>query len=144
MKAGLQRKLFYCLLLVMLAACSSDDESDSTSQQYYFLESLQQVEAGGRQLQTVDLSEEALLQALAMLDQGLKFAFEVKREFLDQLDLRLGKNFDRYFIKGVENYRLGIEASDPAQQREGLQLLAQWGKFWNLERDAILARLNPV
>ena len=78
-----------------------------------------------------------------MLDQGLKLAFEVKRDFLDQLDLRLGKNFQRYFIKGVENYRLGIEAGDVAQQREGLQLLAQWGKFWNLERDAILAKLEP-
>ena len=143
MKSGLQRGLFYCLLLVFLAACSSDDEPGSTSQQYYFLEALQQVEAGGRQLQTADLSEEALLQALTMLDQGLKLAFEVKRDFLNQLDLRLGKNFQRYFIKGVENYRLGIEAGDTAQQREGLQLLVQWGEFWNLERDAILARLKP-
>ncbi len=143
MKSGLQRGLFYCLLLVFLAACSSDDELDSTSQQYYFLEALQQVEAGGRQLQTADLSQEDLLQALAMLDQGLKLAFEVKRDFLNQLDLRLGKNFQRYFIKGVENYRLGIEAGDTAQQRQGLQLLVQWGEFWKLERDAILARLKP-
>jgi len=143
MRSGLRRGLIYCLLLAMLAACSSDDETDSSSQQYYFLEALQQVEAGGRQLQEVDLSQEALLQALAMLDQGLKLAFEVKRDFLDQLDLRLGKNFQRYFIKGVENYRLGIEAGDVVQQREGLQLLAQWGEFWNLERDAVLAKLEP-
>ena len=143
MKPGLQRGLLYCLLLVMLTACSSDDEPGSSGQQYYFLEALQQVETGGRQLQTADLSQQDLLQALAMLDQGLQLAFEVKRDFLDQLDLRLGKNFQRYFIKGVENYRLGIEAGDAAQQREGLQLLAQWGEFWNLERDAILARLKP-
>jgi hypothetical protein len=143
MRASLQRGLFYCLLLAMLTACSSDDEPASTGQEYYFLEALQQVETGGRQLQTADLSEEALLQALAMLDQGLKLAFEVKRDFLDRLDLRLGKNFQRYFIKGVENYRLGIEAGDAAQQREGLQLLGQWGEFWNRERDAILARLKP-
>ena len=142
MRSGLQRGFFYCLLVV-LAACSSDDETGPSSQQYYFLEALQQVEAGGRQLQVADLSQEDLLQALTMLDQGLKLAFEVKPDFLDQLDLRLGKNFQRYFIKGVENYRLGIEAGDTAQQREGLQLLAQWGEFWNLERDAILARLKP-
>jgi hypothetical protein len=142
MRSGLQRGFFYCLLVV-LAACSSDDETGSSSQQYYFLEALQQVEAGGRQLQVADLSQDALLQALAMLDQGLKLAFEVKREFLDQLDLRLGKNFQRYFIEGVENYRLGIEAGDAEQQREGLQLLAQWGEFWNLERDVILTRLKP-
>ena len=127
----------------MLAACSSDDDVSSRSQQYFFLEALQQVETGGKQLQVADLSQEALLEALAMLDQGLKYAFEVKRDFLDQLDLRLGKNFQRYFIKGVENYRLGIEAGDVAQQREGLQLLAQWGEFWNLERDTILVKLKP-
>lgn len=143
MRPGPRQGLIYCLLLVMLTACSSDDETESSSQQYYFLEALQQVEAGGRQLQAVDLSQQALLQALATLDQGLQLAFEVKRDFLDQLDLRLGKNFQRYFIEGVENYRLGIEAGDAAQQREGLQLLAKWSEFWNLERDAILARLNP-
>ncbi len=43
---------------------------------------------------------------------------ELKREFLDELDLRLGKNFERYFVKGVENYRLGIEAGDEQQQRD--------------------------
>jgi len=143
MKPALQQGLLYSLLLALLTACSPDDEVGSTSQQYYFLEALQQVEAGGRQLQTPDLSQDALLQALALLDQGLKLAFEVEREFLDQLDLRLGKNFQRYFIKGVENYRLGIEADDAGQQREGLQLLAQWAEFWKLERDAILARLKP-
>ena len=143
MKRTLRQRLLYCLLLAMLAACSSDDETGSTSQQYYFLEALQQVETGGRQLQTPDLNQDALAEALAMLDQGLKLAFEVEREFLDQLDLRLGKNFERYFIKGVENYRLGIEAGDAEQQREGLQLLAQWVKFWELEREAILSRLKP-
>jgi hypothetical protein len=143
MKSALQRGLFCCLLLAMLAACSPEDETGSTSQQYFFLEALQQVEAGGRQLQTPDLSQDALNQALALLDQGLKLAFEVERGFLDQLDLRLGKNFQRYFIEGVENYRLGIEAGDAAQQREGLRLLAQWAEFWNLERAAILARLKP-
>ena len=71
MKPALQQGLIYCFLLVMLAACSSDDETSSSSQQYYFLEALAQVEAGGRQLQTPDLSEEGLVQALSQLDQGL-------------------------------------------------------------------------
>ena len=72
MRPGLRRGLFYCLLLVMLAACSSDDEPGSTGQQYYFLEALQQVEAGGRQLQTADLSEEALLRGLGYARSGLE------------------------------------------------------------------------
>lgn len=144
MSPALHRVLLGCLLLCTLAACSSsDDERVSKDQKFYFLESLKQVEAGGRQLQSSALQQAELKQALAMLDQGLKLAFQVEREFLDQLDLRLGKNFERYFIKGVENYRVGIEAGDEAQQRQGLQLLARWSEFWNSERQAIEARLNP-
>ncbi len=144
MNPALHRVLLGCLLLCSLVACSSsDDEQVAKDQKYYFLESLKQVEAGGRQLQSSALQQAELEQALAMLDQGLKLAFQVERKFLDQLDLRLGKNFERYFIKGVENYRVGIEAGDEAQQRRGLQLLARWGEFWNSERQAIEARLNP-
>ena len=140
-----QRVILVCLLLGMIAACFSSTEDDEISrdQKYYFLESLKQVEAGGRQLQSPDLGQAELVQALTMLDQGLKLAFQVERKFLDELDLRLGKNFQRYFVKGVENYRVGIEAGDEAQQQEGLKLLARWAEFWNAEREAIEARLNP-
>ena len=77
------------------------------------------------------------------LDQGLQLAFQVEGEALDRLDLRLGKNFQRYFIEGVENYRLGIEAADKEQQLKGLRLLARWGEFWAQERDTIMALLEP-
>ncbi len=143
MKPFLQQGLPCCLLIAVLAACSPGDEVGPGSQQYYFLEALKQAEAGGRQMKSPDLSQEALAEALAMFDQGLKLAFEVEREFLDLLDLRLGKNFERYFVGGLENYRLGVEAGDAEQQRKGLQLLAQWAEFWNPERDTILARLTP-
>jgi hypothetical protein len=139
------RVFLVCLLMGILVACTSSTEDDEISrdQKYYFLESLKQVEAGGRQLQSPDLGQAELVQALTMLDQGLKLAFQVERKFLDELDLRLGKNFQRYFVKGVENYRVGIEAGDEAQQQEGLKLLARWAEFWNAERKVIEARLNP-
>ena len=145
MNLALQRVILVCLLLGLVVACSSSTEEDEISrdQKYYFLESLKQVEAGGRQLQTPDLEQAELVQALTMLDQGLKLAFQVERKFLDQLDLRLGKNFQRYFVKGVENYRVGIEAGDEVQQQEGLKLLARWAEFWHAEREVIEARLNP-
>ncbi len=145
MNRAAQRVFLLCLLLGILAACSSSTEEDEVArdQKYYFLESLKQLEAGGRQLQTPGLEQAELVQALSMLDQGLKLAFQVERKFLDKLDLRLGKNFQRYFVKGVENYRLGIEAADQAQQQEGLKLLARWAEFWNAERETIEARLNP-
>ncbi|HKJ53510.1 MAG TPA: hypothetical protein VKB27_18595 [Gammaproteobacteria bacterium] len=134
---------FACLLVLLLASCWSSEEPVSETQKYYFLESLKQVEAGGTRLRTPNLDQPEMNEALAMLDQGLRLAFEVDREFLDQLDLRLGKNFERYFVKGVENYRLGIEAGDEQQQREGLRLLARWSEFWQAEQAAIRARLEP-
>lgn len=130
-------------LLALLSACTSPDDEKAAEQKYYFLESLKQVETGGRQLQSATLDQQDLQEALKMLDQGLGLAFQVEREFLDGLDLRLGKNYQRFFVTGVENYRIGIEAGDEVQQREGLRLLARWAEFWRAERGAILARLEP-
>jgi hypothetical protein len=145
MRLRLQFVVLAWLVVFGLLACSSstDDATDFNSQKYYFLESLKQVEAGGRQLQDAGLDHEALQQALATLDQGLKLAFQVDREFLDKLDLRLGKNYQRYFIEGVENYRIGIEAGDQTQQTEGLQLLQQWAQFWNVVESAVQSKLHP-
>jgi hypothetical protein len=148
MKLPLKRLLvmrwLLALLLASLLACSSgEDPPISTEQAYYFVESMKQVEEGGRRLQLADLDEAGLHAALALLDQGLQMAFQVEPVELDKLDLRLGKNFQRYFIAGVENYRLGIEAGDDEQQRKGLQLLGRWGEFWAQERDTVLAQLEP-
>ena len=133
-----------CLLALLLLSCSdSDEQRRAASQKYYFLEALRQVESGGARLQSANMNQQSLTEALGMLDEGLKLAFQVERSFLDELDLRLGKNFERYFVKGVENYRLGIEAGDEAQQRDGLQRLARWAEFWGREQAAILARLEP-
>ena len=140
----LLQRLLLVLVLAQLVACSSDEEPPiSAEQTYFFIESLKQVEAGGRLLQTPDLDEAGLNAALAALDQGLQLAFQVERDALDRLDLRLGKNFQRYFVEGVENYRLGIEAADKEQQLKGLRLLARWGEFWTQERDTIMALLEP-
>lgn len=138
----LQRWLL-ALLLASLLACSAENEAPlSQEQAYFFVESLKQVESGGRRLQSANLDESGLHAALAMIDQGLQLAFQVERAGLDRLDLRLGKNYQRYFIEGVENYRLGIEAGDDSQQRKGLQLLARWGEFWAAEQAAIMAQLQ--
>ena len=131
---------FVAGLLLALLACSQTDEH-SKNQAYFFLESLKQVDSGGRQLQNSELDEAALKQALMLLDEGLQLAFQVERKFLDELDLRLGKNYQRYFIEGVENYRIGIEAGDQDQQLEGLRLLQQWAAFWSEAGDDIRNKL---
>ncbi len=139
---ALRQALSAGLLLVALAACDQQDHQHTQNQRYYFLQALEQVDSGGRRLQAPGLDQGELSAALAQLDEGLGLAFRVERDFLDELDLRLGKNFERYFIKGVENYRLGIEAGDREQQIEGLRLLRKWAEFWNAEKAAIEARLN--
>ena len=143
MRLLLRGFVFIWLLSGLMACDSSQDDAKAEEQRYYFLEALKQVESGGRKLQLTEISQAQMSEALSDLDNGLKLAFQVERPFLDNLDLRLGKNFERYFVKGVESYRIGIEAADKSQQMAGLQLLQQWSRFWQAEQDSILKQLNP-
>jgi len=131
------------LLILALSACSPSDEKESVTetQKYYFLESLELVEQAGRSLQRNSKTQQEVQQALALMDQGLKLAFQVENVFLKQLDARLGKNYQRYFVKGVEDYRLGIEAGDREQQQNGLSLLAKWAEFWKAAKPGVDAKL---
>lgn len=139
------RLILVALAVFALSACSpsGDGEALSETQKYYFLESLQLVEQAGKSLQTKSLNQQDIKQALSMMDRGLELAFEVRSDFLSLLDARLDKNFQRYFVKGVEGYRLGIEAGDREQQKEGLRLLAKWSEFWSAVKPAVNQKLQP-
>ena len=141
-----QLRLFTWMVvtLLLLSACSESDEiaRESDTQEYYLLESLNLVERAGRAIQDSELTQAEIRQALETMDRGLKLAFQVETGFLDSLDPRLGKNYQRYFVKGVENYRLGIEAADQAQQQLGLDQLEQWARFWAAGQTAIKAKLH--
>ena len=64
------QRLLLALLLAQLLACSSSEDSPiSADQAYFFVESLKQVESGGRQLQATNLDEAGLNAALGMLDR---------------------------------------------------------------------------
>ena len=143
----LKFKQFFWILLIafMLSACSDgdDEKSESETQKFYFLESLKLVEQAGRELQSSRLTQAAIIDALKTMDEGLKLAFQVENKFLDSLDARLGKNYQRYFVKGVETYRIGIEAGDKGDQNTGLKLLGQWAGFWSAEQEVITAKLDP-
>ncbi len=121
------------LAVILLSACSPDKPGDSTgeSQKFYFLESLTLIENAGRQLQKPAINADEVKQALTAMDNGLNLAFQVETIFLDQFDPRLSKNYQRYFVKGVETYRLGIEGGDSFEQKKGLRVLSQWVEFWD-------------
>lgn len=121
----------------MLTACTPADDTEgktsgetSKNQAHYFLESLKFVEQAGRQLQTEGLTQTLVEDALLNMDAGMAMAFKVNAAFLNKLDVRLGKNYQRYFVEGVQAYRLGIEAADQDQQKNGVALLGRWAQFW--------------
>ena len=115
----------------------------SGTQEHNFLESVKLVELAGRTLQGGGMKSKAEIDtALEKMDQGLALAFQVENNFLKSLDARLGKNYQRYFVKGIETYRLGIEAGVQSDQLAGLQLLGQWAEFWSAEKKAIQAKLR--
>lgn len=124
-------------------AVSGTQKAKSGTQKYYFLESVKLVELAGRTLQVGGMTTQRKInEALEMMDKGLKLAFQVETNFLKSLDARLDKNYQRYFIKGIETYRLGIEAGVQSDQQAGLQLLGQWAEFWSAENKAIRAKLR--
>jgi hypothetical protein len=115
----------------------------SGTQRHNFLESVKLVELAGRTLQSGGMKSQAEIdKALKKMDQGLQLAFKVENDFLKSLDARLGKNYQRYFVKGIETYRLGVEAGIQSDQLAGLQLLDQWAEFWSAEKKAIQAKLR--
>ena len=124
-------------------AVSGTQKAKSGTQKYYFLESVKLVELAGRTLQVGGMTTQRKInEALEMMDKGLELAFQVETHFLKSLDARLGKNYQRYFVKGIETYRLGIEAGVQSDQQAGLQLLGQWAEFWSAENKAIQAKLR--
>lgn len=137
---ALRYPVWIWLAIGLLSACSSDKPDET--QQFYFLESLTLVENAGRQLQKPAIKADELKQALAGMDEGIKLAFQVEAAFLDQFDPRLSKNYQRYFVKGVEVYRLGIEAGEVDEQKNGLQLLSQWAAFWIEARGKVTEKMQ--
>ena len=141
------------LIAISLTACSpandagSADESDVSleqvdkSQAYYFLESLKLVEQSGRQLKDLNRTKTSIDQALSHMDASMALAFEVNSSFLDKLDVQLRENYERYFIDGVQTYRLGVEATDQDEQKKGLVLLNYWTQFWGSNQAAILQKI---
>jgi len=132
------------LTVTALSACSGSDDAEKQreTQRYYFLESLRLVESAGRQLQSQNITAEQVKSALTTMDDGIKLAFEVEAEFLDGLDSNLARLYQRFFVEGVQAYRLGIEAGDRSDQEKGLELLMQWSKYWTKAQDSITEKIQ--
>ncbi|MDJ0833834.1 MAG: hypothetical protein QNJ69_09960 [Gammaproteobacteria bacterium] len=137
---------FFVLALAVLAlsACEKVEQTNLVNQKNMFLQSILQVEDAGRILQSNQLTQDQIDEALEQMDRGLQQAFEVKRSFLQQLDERLPKLYAETFIPGVEQYRLGVESADRKQQLQGLNLLLKWSQYWERQRSSIKGKLAEM
>jgi hypothetical protein len=133
-------------VLALVAGCeqSKVGETELGIQQNHFIQSLRLVEGAGAVLQQPGVKDADIQKALQQMDQGISQAFQVEDDFLRGLDLRLPKYYQQRFIPGVEQYRLGVESADRQQQLEGLNLLNQWGKFWQQEQANIMQKLQQL
>lgn len=139
---------FYLMMVfsLLLAGCDTDKirETELALQKNLFMQSIQLIESAGSQLQIQGLTEDNLVKAMAVLDEALKKAYQVQPDFLGKLDARMPKLYQDYLIKGVEDWRIGVEASDRAQQVDGLKLLQQWEQFWEQQQSDVLTRLKHL
>lgn len=139
-----QQLLWFSLLAVLLSTgCESEkmQETHFSIQQNRFIQSLELVESAGVTLQNPELTRQDIDRAMLKMDRGLEQAYQVETDFLQKLDVRLPRLYSEIFIKGVEQYRIGVESSDREQQLQGLNLLSQWGKFWYEQKPAIQNKL---
>jgi hypothetical protein len=134
------------LALTVLQSCDTEkmQETHNSIQQNHFLQSLALVESAGSILQNPQLTQDDIKKAMGQMDEGLKQAFKVEMKFLTKLEVSLPKLYNEIFIKGVEQYRVGVEASDREKQIEGLNLLSQWGKYWQAEKPNIQQKLVNI
>ncbi len=143
---GIFNVILAFMLMGLLHACDTEkmQQTRNSIQQNHFLQSLELVESAGSLLQNPQLTQEDIQKAMSQMDEGLKQAFQVEQAFLQKLDARLPKLYRDIFIKGVERYRLGVEASDRDSQIQGLDLLSQWGQFWIAEKPNIQQKLYHI
>ncbi len=133
-------------VLLWLSGCQEDriESTEQAIQQNYFLQSLSLVESAGQLLMRPGLTEDDITRAMQRMDLGLEQARKVEDGFLKKLEPRLAREYREKFIQGVEEYRLGVEASDRERQLQGLGRLGQWGEYWNPVKSDVLARLERM
>ncbi len=120
------------------------EDTERAIQQNYFLQSLSLVESAGQILMRPQLSDDDVQRAMQRMDLGLEQARKVDDGFLKQLDPRLADEYRDKFIKGVEEYRLGVESSDRERQLQGLGRLGQWGEYWKRLKPEVLRTLEAM
>lgn len=138
--------IFYLFIVGLMSGCEEAGKPDTefSIQQNLFLQSISLVEHAGSLLQNPQVTQADIDKAMLEMDQGLSHAFQVEDHFLSTIDPRLPKFYTRVFIPGVEQYRLGVEASDKQKQLEGLNKLSQWGQFWLPLQPEIHNRLKAI
>lgn len=126
--------------LLILSACEKEPILvDFKRQSSHFLQSLELAQQANQILQS---NKTPFAKAFDHLDQAMSHAFELNQIFLNELEPRLYHHYSAYFMKGIELYRLGVEAVDAKQQKQGLVLLKNWWDYWQQNQKSILQKLK--
>ncbi len=131
--------------LFLLMSCTTDVKpSNYQEQRSFFLNAIEKTQEAGALLQQTPLTNQAVSQAMAELDDSMLNANSVETVFLKWLDPSLYQAFSAYLVKGVENYRLGFVYEDKEQQAKGIEQLQHWWDFWQIKRPAVLKKLDAA
>lgn len=132
----------WVMVSALLFACQSEHKpADFNAQRDFFISAIEQAQTAGQLLQNNPDSQQ-IKHAMAGLDQAMINANSVEKTFLQWLDQGLYQSYSAYFVKGIENYRLGVELADQQQQSQGIKLLQQWWRYWQQHQTEIETRLK--
>ena len=134
--------VLWLMLGLLLTACQQTAKpADFMAQREFFNSAIKQAQQAGTLLQSQPDAQH-IAQAMSQLDQAMVNANSVEPAFLQWLDQGLYQAFSAYFIKGIENYRLGVEGSDQQLQAKGIQQLQHWWSYWQQHQAKIEQQLH--
>ena len=136
--------LFLSQIVYILSACDSEPKAINypEEQKLLLLDAINEIHQAGLTLRSNTLSQTEVEQVLIDMDNGLQKAWQVNQQLLLRLHPDMPQIFDDAFIKGVEQYRIGVEGADTSMQKQGLLLLNKWGDFWEKNHPQIMQLLD--
>ena len=138
LQAGVLFAVFLCL-----TACSDNPfPKELVSDRYAFVDSLRLIESAGPDLLKHEAGSPQFLVAVEQLETGYKAGFRVRDVFLDYVNPEIKVAYNKYLLRGTENYVEGVREGNAVLQEKGQQQVKFWFDYWNENKTQVLAKLN--
>ncbi|HSW96406.1 MAG TPA: hypothetical protein VLF89_01120 [Candidatus Saccharimonadales bacterium] len=97
-----------------------------------------------------DMPKDQESKILTELDEGIALSKQIDDNFLDYLSPELKSHYRNQYVKGYELILEGLKSDTSnkgslgvKEQLEGSQLIGEWNKWWNLNKDQITNKAFP-